>query len=70
MWWIGGHAVMFFFLFSDFYKKAYLHRTVGGAAPRLSQYIPCWLNISDDKVSLLYLFTVLNGIRKIKTKKF
>lgn len=24
MWWIGGHAVMFFFLFSDFYVKAYL----------------------------------------------
>ncbi|XP_042231586.1 elongation of very long chain fatty acids protein AAEL008004-like isoform X2 [Homarus americanus] len=24
MWWIGGHAVMFFFLFSDFYIKAYL----------------------------------------------
>ncbi|XP_045112153.1 elongation of very long chain fatty acids protein AAEL008004-like isoform X4 [Portunus trituberculatus] len=24
MWWIGGHAVMFFFLFSEFYIKAYL----------------------------------------------
>jgi hypothetical protein len=28
VWWIGGHAVMFFFLFSDFYKSAYLSRAV------------------------------------------
>ncbi|XP_050706065.1 elongation of very long chain fatty acids protein AAEL008004-like [Eriocheir sinensis] len=27
MWWIGGHAVMFFFLFSEFYIKAYLRST-------------------------------------------
>uniref|UniRef100_A0A0N7ZCK1 Elongation of very long chain fatty acids protein n=1 Tax=Scylla olivacea TaxID=85551 RepID=A0A0N7ZCK1_SCYOL len=27
MWWIGGHAVMFFFLFSEFYIKAYLRGT-------------------------------------------
>ncbi|CAG0886358.1 unnamed protein product [Darwinula stevensoni] len=25
-WWIGGHAVLFFFLFTDFYKKAYTHK--------------------------------------------
>ncbi|KAK4295101.1 hypothetical protein Pmani_032317 [Petrolisthes manimaculis] len=24
MWWIGGHAVMFFFLFSEFYINAYI----------------------------------------------
>jgi hypothetical protein len=23
VWWIGLHAVMFYFLFSDFYKQAY-----------------------------------------------
>lgn len=23
VWWIGMHAVMFYFLFSDFYKQAY-----------------------------------------------
>jgi len=28
VWWIGGHAVMFFILFSDFYKSAYLIRAV------------------------------------------
>lgn len=27
MWWIGGHAVMFFALFSDFYIKAYFKKS-------------------------------------------
>lgn len=26
VWWIGLHAVMFYFLFSDFYKKTYNRR--------------------------------------------
>lgn len=26
VWWIGGHAVVFFFLFTDFYKQAYLKK--------------------------------------------
>lgn len=27
MWWIGAHAVLFWFLFWDFYKQAYIKRT-------------------------------------------
>lgn len=37
-WWIGGHAVLFFFLFTDFYKQAYMKkksRTKTGATKGL-----------------------------------
>ncbi|XP_022698520.1 elongation of very long chain fatty acids protein AAEL008004-like [Varroa jacobsoni] len=40
MWWIGFHAIMFWFLFADFYKNAYL--TKG----------PCSNSISSTAVSL------------------
>jgi hypothetical protein len=43
VWWIGLHAVMFYFLFSDFYKQAYRKKaqrrvrsaTLGSARPCL-----------------------------------
>lgn len=28
VWWIGMHAVLFYYLFSDFYKQAYLKNKV------------------------------------------
>lgn len=27
VWWIGMHAVLFYYLFSDFYKQAYLKKS-------------------------------------------
>lgn len=32
VWWIGMHAVMFFFLFNEFYKAAYKNRLMVSAA--------------------------------------
>ncbi|XP_071445037.1 very long chain fatty acid elongase AAEL008004-like isoform X2 [Hetaerina americana] len=34
VWWIGMHAVMFFFLFSDFYKQAYRHKRLESPPPK------------------------------------
>ncbi|XP_046390288.1 elongation of very long chain fatty acids protein AAEL008004-like isoform X2 [Ischnura elegans] len=34
VWWIGMHAVMFFFLFSDFYKQAYRHKRAESPPPK------------------------------------
>lgn len=31
VWWIGLHAVMFYFLFADFYKQAYNNKAKGAA---------------------------------------
>lgn len=46
VWWIGLHAVMFYFLFSDFYKQTYKKRaarkvrnTRTGVMP--SGHLPC-----------------------------
>lgn len=34
-WWIGGHAVMFYFLFSNFYKQTYIKKPKkDGSAPQ------------------------------------
>lgn len=34
MWWIGFHAIMFWFLFWDFYKNTYFAKRLKGAAVR------------------------------------
>lgn len=37
-WWIGGHAVMFYFLFSNFYKETYVKKPKkDGAAPQVTR---------------------------------
>uniref|UniRef100_A0A8D9BTW9 Elongation of very long chain fatty acids protein n=1 Tax=Cacopsylla melanoneura TaxID=428564 RepID=A0A8D9BTW9_9HEMI len=36
-WWIGGHAVMFYFLFSNFYKQTYVQKPKkDGSAPQVT----------------------------------
>ncbi|XP_065331909.1 very long chain fatty acid elongase AAEL008004-like [Cloeon dipterum] len=51
VWWIGMHAVMFFFLFSEFYKQTYNHskrRDGEGALTGFAKFIPC--NLQMDKL--------------------
>lgn len=51
VWWIGGHAVLFFFLFSNFYVKAYRMRMTSKAESKAGQMlkmVPCFLPGSDE----------------------
>ncbi|XP_059485192.1 elongation of very long chain fatty acids protein AAEL008004-like isoform X2 [Neocloeon triangulifer] len=51
VWWIGMHAVMFFFLFSEFYKQTYNDGTKRSGAKSLAafaKFIPC--NLQMDKL--------------------
>ncbi|KAB7499339.1 Elongation of very long chain fatty acids protein [Armadillidium nasatum] len=51
MWWIGGHAVLFFFLFSEFYRNAYSRRKEGKSLRSLdfSSIIPCMIQENGSK---------------------
>ena len=67
MWWIGGHAVLFFFLFSEFYFNAYLKRktkkeekkdaNANNSTKSFESIIPCMLHDSvSSLIPLLLLF--------------
>lgn len=59
VWWIGMHAVMFFFLFNEFYKQAYQNkRAAKAAALALSNGVEKKQPIQEDKV-------VKNGGHKV-----
>ncbi len=51
VWFIGGHAVLFFFLFLDFFKKAYadkpsrLRGDKKNGALKISKFIPCVMDV-------------------------
>ncbi|KAF2369239.1 ELO family [Trinorchestia longiramus] len=50
MWWIGGHALMFFCLFADFYVKAYRQQIAkkNAAVDMVKKMVPCFLLGSDQ----------------------
>ncbi|CAG2055312.1 unnamed protein product [Timema podura] len=39
VWWIGMHAIMFYFLFSDFYKQAYKKKALAAERKRLADQL-------------------------------
>uniref|UniRef100_T1IMP8 Elongation of very long chain fatty acids protein n=1 Tax=Strigamia maritima TaxID=126957 RepID=T1IMP8_STRMM len=51
VWWIGGHAVMFFFLFMDFYKQAYLRRRTTPKSNKITNGHLATLNGHTNKQS-------------------
>lgn len=51
-WWIGSHAVLFFFLFKDFYQKSYKNRK-NAAAKKLKELNEQVANGSSSNGSIL-----------------
>ena len=49
-WWIGMHAVMFYFLFSDFYKQNYLKKE---ARRKVSFFNAVWRRVKNNIVFTL-----------------
>nr|CAD7434749.1 unnamed protein product [Timema monikensis] len=39
VWWIGMHAIMFYFLFCDFYKQAYKKKALAAERKRLAEQL-------------------------------
>jgi elongation of very long chain fatty acids protein 7 len=64
VWWIGMHAVMFFFLFSEFYKQTYNHKRHKGekGLSAFAKFIPCNLQVSLQLFSFAVLFSAVRGL--------
>jgi hypothetical protein len=57
VWWIGLHAVMFYFLFSDFYKQAYKKKAQrrvrnGHCRSMLLSVVLFWASVHDTVFSI------------------
>lgn len=47
MWWIGFHAILFWFLFMDFYKSAYSKNEAGKCRPSFLACSPTEMFVND-----------------------
>ncbi|CAH2260860.1 jg21189 [Pararge aegeria aegeria] len=68
VWWIGMHAVLFYYLFSDFYKQAYIKKAKSIKMKEKVEVESSKVEPKERKLSILNGFSNSSGLGDVRQR--